>query len=221
MQQRKQMSETFQVGIILACVGGFLDAYTYICRGGVFANAQTGNIVLLGINIAQRNIKGGIRCLIPILAFAAGVIIAEMIRKRFKEASKLHWRQIIVVCEIFILAGVSFLPQSNKYNNIANIIVSFVCSLQVQSFRKMNGKTFATTMCTGNLRSATEHLFKWFNKKDKRSLQYSLQYFGIIAFFIVGTILGAIFAINFGAKSLLFACVGLIAVFGLMFKEHL
>ncbi|MEF9840560.1 MAG: DUF1275 family protein, partial [Lachnospiraceae bacterium] len=40
-----RISETFLIGAILAMVGGFLDAYTYLCRGGVFANAQTGNLV--------------------------------------------------------------------------------------------------------------------------------------------------------------------------------
>ena len=28
-------------------MGGFLDAYTYLSRNGVFATAQTGNIVLM------------------------------------------------------------------------------------------------------------------------------------------------------------------------------
>ena len=35
-----QLSESFSVAIVLAIAGGFLDAYTFICRGGVFANAQ-------------------------------------------------------------------------------------------------------------------------------------------------------------------------------------
>lgn len=34
------------MGMILAFVGGFLDAYTYITRDAVFATAQTGNMVL-------------------------------------------------------------------------------------------------------------------------------------------------------------------------------
>ena len=45
--------ETFRVAALLAVVGGVLDAYTYILRGGVFANAQTGNIVLLGVHVAD------------------------------------------------------------------------------------------------------------------------------------------------------------------------
>ena len=40
-----QMSESLLLGAMLAMAGGFFDAYTYLCRGKVFANAQTGNIV--------------------------------------------------------------------------------------------------------------------------------------------------------------------------------
>ena len=51
--QRKlhgQMSESFLIAGILSVSGGLQDAYTYMYRGKVFANAQTGNIVLLAQN---------------------------------------------------------------------------------------------------------------------------------------------------------------------------
>lgn len=32
---KRQMSETFRIAALLAIVGGFLDAYTYVARGGV------------------------------------------------------------------------------------------------------------------------------------------------------------------------------------------
>ena len=51
----EKASESYLVGVLLAIAGGYLDVYTYICRGGVFANAQTGNIVLLGISMADQN----------------------------------------------------------------------------------------------------------------------------------------------------------------------
>ena len=53
-QLQKKASESYTVGIILAFVGGFLDIYTYVSRGGVFANAQTGNMVLLAIHAYKR-----------------------------------------------------------------------------------------------------------------------------------------------------------------------
>ena len=41
---------------ILAMSGGFMDAYSYMCRGEVFANAQTGNILLMAVNLAKANL---------------------------------------------------------------------------------------------------------------------------------------------------------------------
>ena len=52
MKEHKQMSESFALAVVLAIAGGFMDTYSYICRGGVFANAETGNIVLMAINMA-------------------------------------------------------------------------------------------------------------------------------------------------------------------------
>ena len=56
--QRKlhgQMSESFLIAGILSVSGGLQDAYTYMYRGKVFANAQTGNIVLLSANLMDGN----------------------------------------------------------------------------------------------------------------------------------------------------------------------
>ena len=56
-----QMSETLFLGALLTVTGGFLDAYTYLCRGKVFANAQTGNIVLLGVGTVGMYLIGRAR----------------------------------------------------------------------------------------------------------------------------------------------------------------
>ena len=50
-----QMSEAFLTAALLSASGGLQDAYTYIARGQVFANAQTGNIVLLSQNLFSGN----------------------------------------------------------------------------------------------------------------------------------------------------------------------
>ena len=43
----RQMSDSFRTALFIVLSGGFQDAYTYRCRDAVFANAQTGNIVLM------------------------------------------------------------------------------------------------------------------------------------------------------------------------------
>ena len=47
-----QMSESFLTAVFLSLSGGLQDAYTYLFRGKVFANAQTGNILLVGVSIS-------------------------------------------------------------------------------------------------------------------------------------------------------------------------
>ena len=55
--RRPPLSETFALGALLAAAGGFLDAYTYLLRGGVFANAQTGNHAAVNAEAALMNIE--------------------------------------------------------------------------------------------------------------------------------------------------------------------
>ena len=70
MGTRGQMSEAVSTGIFLTLSGGFQDAYTYYCRGGVFANAQTGNIVLIGSHLASRGWGMAFRYIAPVAAIA-------------------------------------------------------------------------------------------------------------------------------------------------------
>ena len=74
----KQASDSLLVGGLLSMSGGLQDAYTYHVRDQVFANAQTGNIVLLGQSIALGNWETAVRYLLPLLAFAAGVYLSAM-----------------------------------------------------------------------------------------------------------------------------------------------
>lgn len=215
--KEKQMSENFILGIMLAVTGGFLDAYTYITRGGVFANAQTGNIVLMGINLANGDFQRVFHYIVPILAFALGILLSEIIKSKLKQAQHMHWRQIIVLAEIIILALCGFIPDG-KGNTAVNVMVSFVCSLQVESFRVINGNTVATTMCTGNLRSGTELLFLGINKKNKQIALRSLTYYGINLFFVVGAVVGAIATKFLDVKSIFIASVLLVIPFIMMFK---
>lgn len=216
MKYKKQMSDSYCVGAILAVAGGFLDAYTYLCRGGVFANAQTGNIVLFGIRLAEKDLAGALYYVVPIVSFFAGILVAEIVKNRFGANKGMHWRQITLGIEFLTLLVVAFLP-AGTWDMLANVMVSFACSLQVESFRKMNGNPYATTMCTGNLRSATEQLYHYKMSRNRKALASSLQYYGIIVFFVFGAVLGSVFSERFQTRSVLFGCAGLLAAWLLMF----
>ena len=202
----EQYSESLRIGILLALAGGFLDAYTYLCRGKVFANAQTGNMVMLGISFLEGNTTNVIKYIIPIIAFAIGVLLAEIIRHSLLEHEKIHWRQAVLAIEIVLLIFVAFI----QYDYIANTLISLICAMQVESFRKFHGNAYATTMCTGNLRSGTEKLVIFIKNKDRKHLKIALQYYFIIFIFCFGAFIGGIFSRNIGRKAILISCIPLV-----------
>lgn len=120
MKRTSQISESIELGIILAISGGFMDAYSYIQRGEVFANAQTGNMLLMGVYFSEGNVHQGINYLVPVLSFAIGIALADLVR--MLNINRFHWRQISVLIEAVILAGVSCIPES--MNLMANSLTS-------------------------------------------------------------------------------------------------
>jgi uncharacterized membrane protein YoaK (UPF0700 family) len=213
-----QISNSFALGAVLSFAGGFLDTYTYLARGGVFATAQTGNIVLLAVHAARGEINRAVYYIFPIIAFIAGIHTTELIKDRLKNKTRgiFHWRQLVLCIEIAALFIISFL-KGETYHMAANITVSFVSSMQVQSFRKVEDHVYMTTMCTGNLRSATEYFYRFFHNRDRRDLRSALIYYGIILTFFAGAAAGAGAATAFAEKAALFVCgILLAAVAGMM-----
>ena len=214
----KQMSEAFLNNMFLALSGGLQDAYTYNVRDHVFSNAQTGNVVLMSQHIISGDMRSALRYLVPLVSFVLGVYISEEIHLHFKDARKLHWRQSILLLEIIILTLVGFLPEER--NMLATVLVSFACAMQVQSFRKVGGYSYASTMCIGNLRSGTESLSVYIREHQKGALRKALHYYGIILIFAVGAGAGGICSMQIGVHAIWISCVLLLAGCLLMIKEE-
>lgn len=218
MRRTSQMSDSIELGVILALTGGFMDAYSYICRGHVFANAQTGNILLLGVNLSERNFGMALQYLFPIVAFVIGIIVANGARWKIEAEGYLHWRQLSVLCEAIVLVVVCFLPQS--LDLLANSLTSLACGIQVESFRKIHGNGIATTMCIGNLRSGTENLCDYWHTREKGKVRKCMLYYGIIFCFVAGAILGNIAVTFLHEKAIVFCSLALAAAFFMMFSNR-
>lgn len=214
MKKSQQMSESLPLAAILTLSGGFMDAYSYIGRGHVFANAQTGNILLFGVSLSTGDFSSSVRFLFPVLAFACGIAAAEIVKYNYRSGKRVHWRQITVLTEAIILFAVSFLPQER--NLLANSLTSFACGAQVQSFRKINGIGAATTMCIGNLRAAT-HAFVDFRFTGTRSdFERGVLYLGVIVMFVAGAVIGNLCVGLWRERAILVSSGLMLAGFSLM-----
>ena len=201
MKASKQISESLPIMILLTLSGGFMDAYSYLCRGEVFANAQTGNILLFGVNLSMGHWSKALQYVCPVLAFAIGIAAAEFVRRKFTNRKHVHWRQIIVFCEAVILFGVMFIPQ--ELNLLANSLTSLACGAQVESFRKIQ-------------RMATQSICDYWFTKDKPAMEKGFLFFGIIAIFTIGAIMGNVSVRLFSEKAILVSSILLITAFSIM-----
>ncbi len=216
LHPRHQISESIELCILLTLSGGFMDAYSYLCRGHVFANAQTGNILLLGVYLSQGNYDQAVHYIFPILSFGVGIACSDLNRHFLQQrVSLLHWRQFTVLFEAILFLIVSFLPQSQ--NLAANCLISLACGAQVESFRKIHGCAAATTMCIGNFRTATQSLGDYFFTKDRLALRKSLLFYGIILCFMIGAIIGSIAISYLAERAIVISCGLMEAAFLLMF----
>lgn len=210
--KQDKLAESFSIAMLLALVGGYLDIYSYLARGKVFANTQTGNLVLLGYNIAQGNLEKVLYYILPISSFVGGIWLAKIIEFKMKEGKYFDWLHFLIGIEIVALFIVMFIPEG-KLNVIANIMVSFVCALQVQGFRKVNGNSYSTVMFTGNLKNVAERFSHYSITKESDALENGMIYLGITLMFVIGGWLGALITMEYEAKA-----VGLVnIVLGLVF----
>ena len=129
-------------------------------------------------------------------------------------------RQIVLIIEILILGITGFLPNEPTLNVIANIMLSFACAMQVDTFRKFRSIPCATTMCIGNMRSATEYLCLYHISKDP-AMKYKSMHCGfIILVFAIGAAFGASCSAWFGVKAIWIAMAMQVVGFFMMFAHQ-
>lgn len=58
--QDQKLYQIRQIGLAVTAVGGFIDAYTFMQRGGVLAAGQTGNIIFLSVDLTQHDLPGAL-----------------------------------------------------------------------------------------------------------------------------------------------------------------
>lgn len=217
-RSERQMSDSLLTAVFLTLSGGFQDAYTFFFRGGVYANAQTGNVVQMGTELFKGNVQGALWYLLPIFSFMAGIWVSIAVCRRRAAVSAIHWRQQILLAEIVILFGVAFIPKSADF--AATSLVSFVCAMQVQAFRKVGDQSYASTMCIGNIRSGVEALSRYMYEKDRNSLVRFFKYAALILIFAAGAGMGYYLSVLWGGRSIWCSCALLFVGFCLMCRRQ-
>ena len=218
MKEFRRKVAPFLLLALLAASGGCMDAYSYLYCEGVFAYAQTGNILLFCINMVRGEFVQSLSYLWPILAFMAGTAVAFLLERLHKGWTPfLHkWRTLILE----ILISVAFV--SDYDHLIATAMISFVCGMQLESFPSFLSIRVATTMCIGNLRSAVHHGMECAVGNAKGNGVQLLVFSVALTAFALGAALGNLLVALLGAYAIFASCVllGVSIVFAFLVYER-
>jgi uncharacterized membrane protein YoaK (UPF0700 family) len=209
--------ESLPVGAILAAVGGFLDAYTYV-RFRVFAGTQTGNVILFSVDTASADGHAALRRLIPIAAFLLGVLAVEILDFRARHTVLLQRAHAVLALEIVLLAAVASLPDSAPEATIT-ITVAFAAALQFSAFRVLAGSPYTTLLAMGTMRSTTVAGYRWLVTRDATAALATVRFAAILGAFIAGALVGGLTTQHAGGPAAAIAAGTLLIALGLIYRE--
>ncbi|MBE0631375.1 MAG: DUF1275 domain-containing protein, partial [Burkholderia vietnamiensis] len=151
-------SRNLTVAALLTLSGGYLDAYTYVGHGHVFANTMTGNVALLGINLSAGEWAAALRHVPPLGGFVVAVLVAHLLGLAAQRGWMRHTAFASLIVEIaFLGLAASGLVGASSAWLIPGI--TFVATLQTLSFTHLEALSYTSVMTTGNLRRAAQKLF--------------------------------------------------------------
>lgn len=200
------------VYLMLISAAGWFGAYTYLLRGGVFCNAQTANVVIFAVSLGTGNWMKALYLLLPISAYFAGALVSELLGRAVKRFHFLRWETALVGFEILAVIGIGFLPEKAP-DQIAQVAFNFICSMQFNTFRQVEGVSAATTFVTNHIRQLGYYTARLIRHHEKKYAKRLWLHGRLLIGFILGAVVSAIACQLFGLYSIWGSGLILLVVF--------
>ncbi len=189
---------------LLTATGGALDAWVFLSHGHVFANAQSGNVVLIGIKVAAGDWTGAGRHLPSLGAYLAGLFGSRLLASQLKSRG-VNSRSVRLAMECALLIGLAGVADRWP-DSVVTASVGFLAALQITSLSHLGPWSFNTGMTTGNLRSAAVALVATLDG-DERQWPHAFLMVALCLAFALGAVLGGWLAPRMGGAALLVAAL--------------
>ena len=154
--------------VILAGIGGYVDAVSYLGFGRVFTAAMTGNTVLLALAVAEQDWSAALRSAVALAGFVGGVALGQLVVGRFE--ARTHWPQAVgagLSFELVLLAMLAvgwWLAGASPSGAAGHLLIALsalAMGAQSATARKLDVGAVSTTYVTGTLTSLTAGTIEW------------------------------------------------------------
>ena len=217
------MCERNWIYFLLIGVAGFLGAFTYVLRGNVFCNAQTSNIVLMGMAFGQGNWRHGLYYLIPITAYTLGAFFSELLPNPVKRHLPMRWDTLLIAIEMVVVLVLGFLPETAPVQ-ISQVAINFIASMQYNTFRQAQGTPMGHHLrhqpCTPD-RHWPGHGAAPLPGLQQGPPAKAVQHFLMLVYFVGGAVIGTVCCRLFLGKALWVLLLPLGILFGVLLHADL
>ena len=207
----------------LTAVAGFFGAFTYLLRGNVFCNAQTGNVVLMGMALGSGQWRHALYYLIPISAYIGGAFLSEILPTPVKRHLPMRWETMLIAIEIAAVLFLGLLPESAPVQ-ISQVTINFIASMQYTTFRQSEGVSMATTFATNHIRQigvGLAHELRRLRTGNTAHRKKLLTHFEILLFFFAGTVVGTVACNTISGSAILLTLIPLGIIFARLLHADL
>jgi uncharacterized membrane protein YoaK (UPF0700 family) len=201
---------TLWFALLLTLTNGFMDSHTFFVRGGVFANVQTGNVILFAIDLSERELAAAMAHVWPILAFIVGVALASHIKSGRVERVVTHPLRWTMVVQVVALVVIGFVPVTVAHSYVT-VPIAFLAAVQMGLFRNIGDLAYLPVATTGNLMRFVETGYDGLVEKQAASRRACGIYGTVILAFAGGALIGAVASRAWGAHAIWLAA-GILAV---------
>ena len=186
--------------LLLTWNAGMLDGLSYL-HAHVFTANMTGNVVLLGLHLAERDLPDAWRSLLALGAFAAGCILAGMFLLKREEADQSAIVPGLSLELIFLgVFGLLFFRERSGggYWIHAAFLSTAAMALAVQSVtvRRLRVAGVVTTFVTGTITTSMVGLARALRKQRPREweteTEHSLLLIGILGTYLAAAIFASV-----------------------------
>ena len=196
-----ERTRTLWFALLLTLANGFLDAHTYIARGGVFANVQTANVIFFAIDSSEGKWTAALAHVWPLLAFIAGMALASHIKSGRVERLVPHALRWTMGVQAVVLGIIGFVPASVPHSYVT-VPISFLAAMQIGLFRNIGDLAYLPVATTGNMMRFMESGYDAFVEKHAESRRACGVYGALIAAFAIGALIGSVASLAWGVHAI-------------------
>lgn len=204
-----RLSSTTAIALALTATAGFVDAHFFLHVTEVFTANMSGNLVLFGMALGEKQWAQGGHQAAALLAFIVGVFAASRFHDRHRRAGKPLRPDLLLGIEAAILAlaavWIGFVGAEHAGERIlvypAIVLAAFAMGMQNAAVMRVGMLAVATTYATGSVARLGSETALAVGATSRAEATAHLGVIPVLGSMVAAYVLGALLAASVGASA--------------------